>query len=140
MDRWTRSTSSSAQRQDVVETPPPPVNKANKVSKTKKNKLTSTSGPYTPLQLPFNDDKSATYTKAQLERFYDLRVRRYEDPLQCARANAAHCLLLKPDPGVYAISMTRTCYTLRVKLEPIDIFRYLQKHLTKPLAKDPTQI
>ncbi|KAF9080435.1 hypothetical protein BGX29_005320, partial [Mortierella sp. GBA35] len=85
------------------------------------------------------DDKSATYTKAQLEGFFDLRVRRYEDLLQCARTDAAHCMLLKPDPGVYAISMARTCYTLRVKLELIDIFHYLQKHITKALTKDPTK-
>ncbi|KAF8930879.1 hypothetical protein BGZ47_000345 [Haplosporangium gracile] len=136
-DRWTQHEGQIAKISS--KRPPPPVNKANKVSK-KKSKPTSTSGPYIALQLPLNDDKSAIYTKAQLEGFYDLRVRRYEDFLQCARTNAAHCLFLKPDPGVYAISMMRTCYTLHVKLELIDIFHYLQKHLTKRLAKDSTQI
>jgi hypothetical protein len=119
--------------------PPLSVNKADKTSKKKKTKPTSTSGPYTTLQLPLSNEKSATYTKAQLEAFFDLRVRRYEDLLQCARTNATHCMLLKPDPGLYAISMARNCYTLRVKLELLDIFHYLQKHLTKSLAKGPTK-
>jgi len=116
--------------------PKRPLASNSKVSKKKKNKATSTSGPYTPSQLPLKDDMKVNYTKAQLESFYDLRVRRYEDLLHCARTNAPHCLLLMPDPGVYAISMARTCYTLRIKLELVDIFHYLQKHLTKPLVKD----
>lgn len=44
-----------------------------------------------------------------------------------------------PDLGIYAISMARACYTLRVKLELIDIFQYLRKRLTQPLVKDKTR-
>ncbi|KAF8930760.1 hypothetical protein BGZ47_000398, partial [Haplosporangium gracile] len=119
--------------------PKRPSTSVNKVSKKKKNTPTSTSGPYTSLQLLLKDDVKATYTKADLESFHDLRVRRYDDLLHCARTNATHCSLLMSDLGIYAISMARTCYTLRVKLELIDIFHYLRKRLTQPLVKDKTQ-
>ncbi|KAF8944093.1 hypothetical protein BGZ47_004661 [Haplosporangium gracile] len=35
--------------------------------------------------------------------------------------------------------MSMPCYTLRVKLELVDIFHYLQKHITKSLVKDKIQ-
>ncbi|OAQ28224.1 hypothetical protein K457DRAFT_156392 [Linnemannia elongata AG-77] len=120
--------------------PPPPVNKANKASKKEKNILTSQADHIHPYNSPSRTTRVPLTPRPNSKGFYDLRVRRYEDLLQYARTDAIHCLLLKPDPGAYATSMTRTCYTLRVKLELINIFRYLQKHLTKPLVKDATQI
>ncbi|KAG0368615.1 hypothetical protein BGX24_002749 [Mortierella sp. AD032] len=104
----------------------PRTNKAAKATKA-----TINSGPFTPFQIPADDNSSVKYTKAELDKLHETRCRRYDDLLNCARNNQQPPSLLLPPSGKYAIPVTRICYTIRVKLELIDIFRFIQKAYTK---------
>jgi len=65
-------------------------------------------------------------TQADLKYAQQLREQRYLDLLTCARNNDMNATIIFPGNDKYQIEMKKTVNTLAVKIELLDIYRYLE--------------